>query len=129
MPQSFFNKVAGLGVRPATLLKKRLWHRCFPVIFVKFSRTSISMEHLRWLLLSLSLSEAWRDKGGMSTFKARKNIKNKKIPMSQTFLFHYNYISGMKGLTFIKIDIPFYYILDFCLKNDEFEVIRRLLLL
>ena len=24
----FFNKVAGL--RPATLLKKRLWHRCFP---------------------------------------------------------------------------------------------------
>ena len=34
----FFNKVAGL--RPATLLKKRLWHRCFPVNFVKFLRTS-----------------------------------------------------------------------------------------
>ena len=33
----FFNKVAGL--RPATLLKKRLWHRCFPVNFVKFLRT------------------------------------------------------------------------------------------
>ena len=33
----FFNKVADL--RPATLLKKRLWHRCFPVNFVKFSRT------------------------------------------------------------------------------------------
>ena len=29
----FFNKAAGL--RPATLLKKRLWHRCFPVNFVK----------------------------------------------------------------------------------------------
>ena len=26
----FFNKVAGL--RPATLLKKRLWHRCFLLI-------------------------------------------------------------------------------------------------
>ena len=24
------------GLRPATLLKKRLWHRCFPVNFVKF---------------------------------------------------------------------------------------------
>ena len=24
--------------RPATLLKKRLWHRCFPVNFVKFLR-------------------------------------------------------------------------------------------
>ena len=34
---TFFNKVAGL--RPATLLKKRLWHRSFPVNFVKFLRT------------------------------------------------------------------------------------------
>ena len=33
----FFNKVAGL--RPAALLKKRLWHRCFPVNFSKFLRT------------------------------------------------------------------------------------------
>ena len=33
----FFNKVAAL--RPATLLKKRLWHSCFPVNFVKFLRT------------------------------------------------------------------------------------------
>ena len=37
--------------RPATLLKKRLWHRCFPVNFAKFLRTSFSIEHLRWLLL------------------------------------------------------------------------------
>ena len=34
----FLNKVAGL--RPATLLKKSLWHRCFPVNFAKFIRTS-----------------------------------------------------------------------------------------
>ena len=33
----FFDKVAGL--RAATLLKKRLWHRCFPANFVKFLRT------------------------------------------------------------------------------------------
>ena len=26
-------------LRPATLLKKRLWHRCFPVNFVNFLRT------------------------------------------------------------------------------------------
>ena len=32
-----FNKVVGLT--PATLLKKRLWHRCFPVSFAKLSRT------------------------------------------------------------------------------------------
>ena len=33
----FFNIVAGL--RPTILLKKRLQDRCFPVNFVKFSRT------------------------------------------------------------------------------------------
>ena len=33
----FFNKVAGL--RPAILLKKSLWHGCFPVNFAKFLRT------------------------------------------------------------------------------------------
>ena len=27
------------GLRPATLLKKRLWHTCFPVNFAKFLRT------------------------------------------------------------------------------------------
>ena len=32
----FFNKVAGL--RSETLLKKRLWHRCFPVKFAKSLR-------------------------------------------------------------------------------------------
>ena len=47
----FFNKV-----RPATLLKKRLWHRCFPVNFAKFSRTHFFIEHLRWLLLSCQTS-------------------------------------------------------------------------
>ena len=35
---------------PATLLKKRLWHRCFPVNFEKFLRTPFLIEHL-WLRL------------------------------------------------------------------------------
>ena len=40
----FFNKVAGL--RPATLLKECLWHRCFPVNFAKFLRTPFFTENL-----------------------------------------------------------------------------------
>ena len=36
---SFFNEVAGL--RPAASLKKKLWHRCFPVNFAKFLRTPV----------------------------------------------------------------------------------------
>ena len=35
----FFNKVAGF--RPATLLKKRMRHKCFPVSFVSRLRTSL----------------------------------------------------------------------------------------
>ena len=50
----FFNKVAGL--RLATLLKNSLWHRCFPVNFAKFLRTSFFTEHLRWLLLEVANS-------------------------------------------------------------------------
>ena len=38
-----YNKVAD----PATLLKKRLWHRWFPVNFAKFLRTPFLTEHLR----------------------------------------------------------------------------------
>ena len=45
----FFNLVT--GVRPATLLKVRLWHRCFPMTFAIFLRIPFLTEHLRWLLL------------------------------------------------------------------------------
>ena len=39
-----FNRVE--GPRPATLLNKRLWHRCFPVNFMKFLRAPFYTEHL-----------------------------------------------------------------------------------
>ena len=47
----FFNKVAGL--RPVTLLKKSLWHRCFPVNFAKFLRTPFLQNTSGRLLLFL----------------------------------------------------------------------------
>ena len=50
-----FAKFTGnhLCLRPATLLKKRAWHRCFTVNFAKFLRTPSLTEHLRWLLVWL----------------------------------------------------------------------------
>ena len=45
----FFNKVAGF--KTATVLKKKLWHGCFPVNFVKFLKTPCLTEHLWCLLL------------------------------------------------------------------------------
>ena len=47
----FFNKVSVL--RPATLLKKKHWHRCFPMNFGKFLRTPFFIEYLWWLLLEM----------------------------------------------------------------------------
>ena len=39
------------GLRPATLLKKRFWHRCLPLNFEKFLGAPFFIEHLWWLLL------------------------------------------------------------------------------
>ena len=50
----FFNKVAGL--RPAAVLKNRLWHRCFPVNFVKFLRTPFLQNNSGRLLLKFEFS-------------------------------------------------------------------------
>ena len=39
-----------LSLRPATLLKKRLWHRCFPGNFAKFLRIPF-LQNTSWRLL------------------------------------------------------------------------------
>ena len=50
-PAVFFNKIAGL--RAATLLKKKLWHRCFPMNSAKFLRTFFLQNTFGRLLLIL----------------------------------------------------------------------------
>ena len=46
-------------LRPATLIKKRLWHRCFPRNFAKFLRTAFPTEHLRWVILFLTMPKKY----------------------------------------------------------------------
>ena len=60
----FFKKVAGL--RRATLLKKRLWHRCLPVNFTKLLRTPFLQNTSgRWMAgsnnmqLTLDIANTW----------------------------------------------------------------------
>ena len=71
-----FNKVAGL--RPATLLKKRLWHRCFPVNFAKFLRTPFLQNTSRRLLLWFKLINLSIKSTTLSINNLFKN--EKKIP-------------------------------------------------
>ena len=47
---SFLIKLQVWGLQ---LYKKRDWHRCFPVNFVKFLRTPFFKEHFWWLLLGV----------------------------------------------------------------------------
>ena len=48
----FFNKVPSL--RPPTLSKKRLRHRCFRVNFAKFLKKTFLLDTFGWILLSLA---------------------------------------------------------------------------
>ena len=82
----FFNKVAGLS--PATLLKKRFWHRWFPVKFAKFLITPFFTEHLWWLLLE-----------EVNSLKNQKTLLHLRFPTLRM------YISDLKNL--IGYDIHF----------------------
>ena len=54
-PEVFYEKIP----RPATLLKKRLWHRGFPVNFAKFLRTSFLQNTCGQLLLCPMAFSDW----------------------------------------------------------------------
>ena len=62
---SFFKKVAGWSLQ--LYLKKRLWHRCFPVNFAKFLRTPFSQNTSEQMLLII-----W--KTNKSCLEARLNF-------------------------------------------------------
>ena len=69
-------------LRPAILLKKRLWHRCFPVNFEKFLRTPFLTEHLRRLLI-------------METSNVRQDILLKRKRVWRFFVNKNFYIKGI----------------------------------
>ena len=80
----FFDKVAGL--RSATSLKKRLWHRCFPVNFAKFLRTSFLQNTSGRLLLTLVTLE-----NSVVEEVSFYNVRLKGLPFRQlgsTFIFY-----------------------------------------
>ena len=77
MPESLFLIILqALG--PATLLKKRLWHRFFPVNFVKFLKTPFLQNTSGQLLLR---------------FERNANIYKISIILEMSYLFP-NHFSG-----------------------------------
>ena len=65
VPESPFNKAVGL--RPAILLKKRLWHTCFPVNFVKNLRIRFLQNTSGPLLLHKKQAKKQNEKSMLET--------------------------------------------------------------
>ena len=82
MPESFLIE---LQAWPATLLQKKLWHRCFPANFAKLLRTPFFItEPQRWLLLRIWLDMILkvREKFGFLIFKTQMfSEENRKTRM------------------------------------------------
>ena len=70
-------------LRPATLLEKRLWHRYFPVEFMKSLRAPIFIEYFRWLLLNL-VQIGFQDP---FTYYFRASVVPLPLFLSSVFLF------------------------------------------
>ena len=71
-----FNKVAGL--RPATLLKTRLWHSCFHVNLLKFLRTPFLQNTYGRLLLLSSIYYVSINKSTACTSRTKRYLNSDK---------------------------------------------------
>ena len=78
----------------ATLLNKGLWHRCFPVNYVKLLRTPFFIEQLWWLLLlpTFVISELYLEACQTSMMELFSKIVNGRSGCSQMF-FKISHIS------------------------------------
>ena len=79
----FFNKVASR--RSATLLKKKLWHRCFPVDFAKFLRTPFVRNTSERLLLWTTAFETSNTKYLGLIKRSKVQEKNKSCKSALNF--------------------------------------------
>ena len=87
----FFKKVAGF--RPATLLKKRLWHRCFPENFANFLRTPFLQSTSGRLLLKRAPSNLLKNnnqwcKKNKNPYCSYSNIPFHSLNISITIYLH-----------------------------------------
>ena len=117
MPESLFYKVVGL--KPATLLKKRLWYWCFPVNFAKFLRKPFLQNtsgQLLLFLLTLLLKISFKF---FKNFSLIFVIDIKHYQVCVTFLFNFSYQNYVKISLFIipqsGLRCPTFYILDLCI--------------
>ena len=86
-----------ISLRPATLLKERRWHRCFPVNFVKFLRTPFLQNTSGQLLLFFQPNRL-SDWGPGELFFLKHNYMN-----SENILWLCKHLSPMQQFDNLKI--------------------------
>ena len=82
------------NLKPATLLKKRPWRRCFPVNFVKFLKTPFSQNTSGRLLLHRKEKHLFLRKQGNST-KERHIIPEKYANLYQNTVSDFARLLGV----------------------------------
>ena len=81
------------GLWPATLLKKRLWHRCLPENFVKFLRTPFSQNTSGQLHLYFTKKEAkW------NTWNSK--ILREEVKKNKKFSYRYDILTRSYAVCF-----------------------------
>ena len=105
----FLNKVTGL--RPATLLKKKFWHKCFPVNFAKFLRTPFVTEQLWWLLLTIvNISDVFFFGSNLKCFKEFKSGISISLKSLSLVLFSFS-------MFFLSFSVLFHFFLLLLIKR------------
>ena len=98
-----FNKVASL--RPITLLKKRLWHRCFPVNFSNFPRTPF-LQNTSGRLLPNSLKHPFKSLFMLSTlaqFPYKTRLKQMQLHSVSSYVIMLRFYRFKRDLFSVNI--------------------------
>ena len=107
-----------LGLRSATLLKKRLWHKCFPVNFAKFLRTPLLQNTSGWLLLT-KLHDPNRRKMKLCCFEVRWLLHG--MNMSWHPVFSFLFVLFRNNVIRDQLDENDFVIIMFFFQKDHFE--------
>ena len=86
VPGSFFNEVAGL--RPANLLKKRLWLRCFPVNTLFHRTPPVAASEVPVLSIALCLVWLW----ALVTFTRTSEMQVITIYLLTSIKIHFSFM-------------------------------------
>ena len=91
---------------PATLLKKRIWHRCFPVNFVKFLRTPFLQNTSGRMLLKM-----FQNRNGKDKIYCYQKFQLKVVKIIMLSKSHYCLFLWRRAKNFLNKIVFFYFVI------------------